>query len=577
MKRRHFVQSVAHAALVPMISRPWTYPWERIGVLHDAKPQDAVIVGDPAISVRDPRIKALAHQAVEAARAAGARYADVRVTQNLWRSISNRAGPSQSVRLGLGVRALANGTWGWAATPMISVEEAVRVAQLATAFANRTASRRALRTVPEAQVDLGTIPVATGDWITPVKIDPFALNLEDLHDWLFGMVHQIVDLQHARKAPSSVAWQGMSNADFPLMSVDFQKQEWLFVSTEGAELTRTVILITPNLNFLLPTPTFNTPIQAGWEYLADMPWIRLMEQAMDREEAAPPPPPEKSIEIGRYDVVFSAAAMAQLLNSTLAVATHLDRAIGEEAYAGSISYLGPDPFAHLGTAVASPLVTITADRSNPIGTATVPWDEEGVVPRDFPLITKGVLQNYQTTRTQAARLAPWYQKRGEPVQSLGCAMAPSALEEPKQHTPNLMLHPGPGSDTEASLVQGLEHGLYITVVPPPSQQRQTGYRPAPLRVDWQCLNGYISPLSAIEIRKGKPIASMPIGKGNRALFFRSDTFWKNIQVLGGSASMEYAGGFMSQKGDPAQFTMHSIGMVPARVKQLAFLKPGQEV
>jgi TldD protein len=357
------------------------------------------------------------------------------------------------------------------------------------------------------------------------------------------------------------------------MSASFEKQERLFASTDGTLLTQTVILTSPNLQLQYPDgtplildPTFNTPIQAGWERIAETPLVSLLEQAMDRADTAPPPPPTKPLDIGQYDVVFSANAMAQLLNTTLGAATHFDSAVGEEAYAGYVSYLGPDPLKFLGTQIASPLVTVTAERSNPIGVATVRWDEEGVAPRDFPLLTKGVLENYQTTRAQAARLAPWYQKHGQPVQSLGCAMAPSALEETLQHTPNLVLHPGTGSATEASLVADLEYGLHITTMQPPTRNNN-GPAAFGMVMDWQYSHAYITPVVATEIRHGKPVSATPLYNA-LAMVFRTSELWKNVQALGGAGSLEYAGGFISSKGDPVQSTRHSIGAVPARIKQL---------
>jgi TldD protein len=392
------------------------------------------------------------------------------------------------------------------------------------------------------------------------------------------MSRHLWDLRAARGAPSSIAWTPSADAWYISLGAGFHKEERLFASTEGTLLTQTIILTTPNLRFpytngtlLLPLPTFNTPIQAGWERLSETPMIPLLEKAMDQADTEPPPPPVKQIEIGRYDIVFSAAAMAQLLNATLAPATQLDSAMGYEAYTGNVSYLGPNPLTWLGTQVASPLVNITAERSNPTGVATVRWDDEGVTPRDFPLITNGVLQNYQTTRTQAVWLAPWYAKNGQPVQSLGCAMAPTALEEPMQHTPNLVLHPGPGSVTEASLLEDLEHGLHITAIPgllTPSPRGPSAARW--LGMDWQYLHGYLTPLIATEIRHGKPVATTPLAN-SLAIMFTTDELWKNIQKLGGANSMEYAGGFSSDKGDPNQRTQHSIGTVPAQIKGLAVI------
>jgi TldD protein len=512
-------------------------------------------------------VKALALSAIDAARGAGARYADVRLTNTLVRSVHGwqNHGPQQTTDLGLSVRALVNGYWGWAATPLLSADEAVRVARLAVKLATMTATRGK----PNA-VELGTIPVThDGEWMTPVKIDPFELDLLEMHEWLYGLGNEISNLGAARGAPRSHAWMGPKGQWDPFFGVTMQKQERVLASTEGTFLTQTVLTTKPSFriryrsNLGLEIPNFNMPVQAGWERIAETPIIDLFLKEMEKVDAAPPAPPQKPLEVGRYDIVFSAATMAQLLGVTLGPATEADRALGYEANATGGSYLGPDPLKRLGTLVASPLVNITAERSNPLGLATAKWDDEGVMPEDFPLVANGRLMNYQTTRAQAAWLAPWYEKHEKPVRSLGCAMAPDALFEPMQHLPNLVLHPGTGTATEESMVQELEHGLYIVANLNPT-------------IDWMCANGYSFTPGVIEIRRGKPVATF----GMAALMFNTDQLWKNIQVLGDASSAVYLGGnvggtWMSKKGDPLQQTQLSIGAVPARVKQLAVVNPWQ--
>lgn len=581
LKRRDFLRNSLRTGpvLAAVVPSAFAGTPSRPSARATAAPREALLpLADPAAvtTLRDPRVKALAHAALDAARAAGAHYADVRITQTLRRSVGSTGEPGQYVTLGLSVRALVDGYWGWTATPVLSSDEAARVARRSTAFAQQSATR-----VRGSDVELDHQPVITdGDWMTPFKIDPFDLELTTLQDWMAGLMRHVEDVRIARRAPASLAWTPSTDRQGPSLSATFEKQERLFASTEGTLVTQTVILTTPNLSFsygydsygnsrtLLPVPTFNTPIQAGWERIAELPIVTLLERAMDAADAAPPPPPVKPLEIGRYDVVFSAQAMAQLLDATFGQATRLNNALGYEAYAGGTSYLGPDPLSFLGTAVASPLVTITAERSNPIGVATVKWDEEGVVPRDFPLVRHGVLENYQTTRAQAEWLARWYQQRGEPVQSLGCAMAPTALEEPLQHIPNLVLQPGPSTATEVSLVEELEHGLHITTIPPSIPPDSTGpNRAATLGMDWQAVQGVLTPVLATVIRQGKPVSMTPTANP-MAIVFNTTELWKHVQALGGASSLEYAGGFTSSVGDPVQMTPHSIGAVPARIVQL---------
>jgi TldD protein len=547
MNRREFTKRCAGAAVA--IAAPSERIWH----------QNRALIAAPSESLttlRDPQVQDLALRAVEAARAAGAQYADVRLTNTVTRSFDAGA-PDQTVALGLSVRALVNGYWGWAATPMVSSAEAARVAQKAVAFATACAAQGKPR-----RVDFGTIPVVHhGDWMTPVKIDPFDLPLVEVRTWLFEMAKIAKDLGNSRGDPKAGSGVGPGP---DTMYVNCYKQERLFASTEGSLCTQTVVIIQPQVRFTYrglvgAVSRLNGPVQAGWERISETPVVALMQREMDRiDDVLAHPLPQKPMNIGRYDIVFTASAMAEFLANTLAPATQLDRALGYEANAGGTSYLGPHPLTVLGTAIASPVVTITADRSTPFALATTKWDDEGVAPTDFTLVKNGIFVDYQTTREQAAWLAPWYAKQGLPVHSHGCAMAPDALSVTMQHTPNLILQPGTATHTVDDLVASLDHGLLVESLN--------------VEMDFQCNTGQAKLGGVTEIQHGKRVANLT-GAG---LLFRSPELWKNIQALGGSTSQEWIGGYGSVKGEPRQNTGFSIAAVPALIKQQTIIDPNRK-
>jgi TldD protein len=407
-------------------------------------------------------------------------------------------------------------------------------------------------------MDLGQSPVVhQGEWATPVKRDPFSVPLAEVVDWMMETGYYATDLGKSR-GDSDARWN--LGGEPGQIDVRMQKQERVFASTEGSLCTQTVITIQPNVGCAyrkvpIQLPEVSLPVQAGWERIADAHIPDQLQHAMEQvDDALAHTLPVKPVEIGRYDLVLTADAMATLLAKTLGPATELDRALGYEANAGGTSYLGPHPLTLLGTTVASPLVTVTADRSTPLALATIGWDDEAVAPAPFPLITKGVLVDYQTTREQAAWLAPWYEKQGIPVRSHGCADAPSALSVTMQHTPNLQLHPGPDAQDLDDLVAGIEHGLLIDGLN--------------VHMDFQCNSG-IATLGATEVRKGKRVAHIK----NAGLLFRSADFWKSVIAVGGPQSQHWTGGFGSSKGEPGQATGYSIAAVPTVVKQQAIIDP----
>ena len=549
--RRAFVRRSASAIIVA------TLPELRY------KPSDGRRVSWPALAphvgLYDPRVKALALSVVDAARSAGARYADVRITATTERTYMGGA-PGESIVLGLSARALVNGYWGWAARADLTTDAGPWVARKAVQLAKANAVKGPPRTV-----DLGTVPVVQdGVWTTPIEIDPFDVPVPEVLDWLCGAAAHIVNIGRARGDANTQAAYGWG------VDVRFERQERVFASSEGSYVTQTIYVTRPQMAIGMYRAVPNIPLeinegrggaQAGWEYLSRIPLDTLVRQTMDEVDASlATRRPQRPLEIGQYDLVLPARVMAQLVNGTFGNATELDRALGYEANAGGTSYLGPDPFAYLGTAVAAPIVTVRATRSAPRALATVHWDEEGVVPEDFCLVRDGLLVDYQTTREQASWLAPYYQHQQLPVRSHGCAAAPDALALPMQHHPNLILQPGTVEYSFEDLIAGLDHGLVVNTME--------------LDMDFQASSGIGLLREATEVRRGKRVAER---YGQMAVRLSAPMFWKQVKTLGGPKSLQWTDGGQSIKGEPGQSTECSLAAVPALVAQQAIVDPQRAV
>src|SRR5262245_26556724 len=83
----------------------------------------------------EPKLDDLIKRTLAAAQKAGATYADVRIVRRRDESVSTREdkvqGVSSSEEYGVGVRVLAGGAWGFAATPSVTPADAERVARAA--------------------------------------------------------------------------------------------------------------------------------------------------------------------------------------------------------------------------------------------------------------------------------------------------------------------------------------------------------------------------------------------------------------------------------------------------------------
>src|SRR5690606_39333164 len=171
MTRREFLRrSAAAAAALPLLGRP--------ELLHGLVAPDTT---GPV--VQDAARRDLAMRALEAARSAGAGWADVRINTNRNQGISTRerrvTGVSDNVTSGFGVRVLVEGTWGFAASGAVTPDEVVRVARqaVAQARANRAAQRQPVRLAP-AEVE------PNGVWRSPIRVDPFDIPIEEKVDYL---------------------------------------------------------------------------------------------------------------------------------------------------------------------------------------------------------------------------------------------------------------------------------------------------------------------------------------------------------------------------------------------------------
>src|SRR3954468_7645870 len=111
--------------------------------------------------------------AVEAALAAGARYADARVMHRRTESMTARNGEienlAQHENLGVGVRALVGSSWGFFAAP--DERDAKGAGVRATEIA------RASATVPLPAVDLVPTEVRVDSWASACAIDPLGVAL----------------------------------------------------------------------------------------------------------------------------------------------------------------------------------------------------------------------------------------------------------------------------------------------------------------------------------------------------------------------------------------------------------------
>ena len=465
------------------------------------------------------------------------------------------------------MRVLVDGAWGFTACPWRTPDAVVELAHDAVAQARVNA-----RSGPRQTVELAPVPVARGTWETPVRIDPFAIPLEEKLDFLTYI--QQVGRQHR---VFSRPWSGV---------LEINRQERVLATSDGTLVTQTCYETGMEWEVQGEDPTVGradssiqltglTTAARGWELILDADIPGQLQNGRERIQAAiQAAVGTRPASVGRYTLVCDGTTMAALLEQTLGVATQLDRALGYEANAVGTSFI-TDPLTMVGhLQIAAPMVTVMANRNAPTELATVAWDDEGVVPEAFTIVQDGFLVDFQTTREQATWLAPYYARKGHPVRSHGCAAAEQASDIQLQMTPNLALVPGKGVVGIEDLVADVAQGVLVTDgdVRQMDSQARTGLLLGKMR----------------EIRNGR--LGGPLEGGG--VQFDSQELWKHVTALGGAATeggvvsprkggAEGNWGFLfgmsgigfPSKGEPAQSTSHSTRAVAAIIPNQPVINP----
>ena len=153
-----------------------------------AVPQRGVFLATPSSTVSqdiDSFYRDVCILALDAARGERASYADVRIVNRRSQYLSVRDSQLEELNdadtLGIGVRALVDGAWGFASGETITRQEGRRVAEQAVQKA-RINSRLNQRPVELAPVDA----YPEGVWQSPIRSDPFSVPVNDKTELLIN-------------------------------------------------------------------------------------------------------------------------------------------------------------------------------------------------------------------------------------------------------------------------------------------------------------------------------------------------------------------------------------------------------
>jgi len=493
-------------------------------------------------------LAALADAALSRAGELGASHADLRVERTLSQSLALRDGAVSSaadaVTLGLAVRVIVDGTWGFASTAELTPTAAAAVAARAVEVAR---TLRALNREPVVRADEPVYPEVS--WVSEYEVDPFTVPTQDkialLAEW----------------SERLLAADGVDHADAACPQI---KEIKFYADLAGTSTMQQRVRIEPRFTATAvdraagqfeTMRTLAPPVGRGWEYALgsvsrrDGGWdfdaeLAQVPELLAEKMKAP------TVQPGRYDLVIDPSNLWLTIHESVGHATEYDRAIGyEAAYAGT-SFATPD---QLGTLrYGSELMHVTGDRTVPHGLATVGYDDDGVATTQWDLVRDGVLVGYQLDRSFAPRLGL--------DRSNGCAFADSPHHAPIQRMANVSLQPDPSRDTTLEeLISGVDQGIYVV-------------GDKSWSIDMQRYNFQFTGQRFYRISGGQLAGQL------RDVAYQATTtdFWGSLRRLGGSSSWLLSGALNCGKAQPGQIAAVSHGCPPALFEQVNVLNTARE-
>jgi len=476
-------------------------------------------------------MKQLALRALDAVARRGVTYADVRAIEIRDQEITTKNGKpghvSSSESAGLGIRVLAHGCWGFAATDDLTSEGVEQAADLALRIARSgtAARKREVSLAPEGKHE--------AVWVSPYVIDPFTVPIDQK---LATLLAVDAELRHTA---------GVSLAE---TSMTFDRRRQIFASTEGSLIDQTRYLSGAGFSALsyqdneiqkrsYPNSFGGQYQLKGYELIDELQLLanapRIAEQAVALHSADQCPE-------GEFDLIVDSSQLGLQIHESIGHPIELDRVLGTEANYAGMSFLTLDQLNHL--QYGSPIVNVVCDArlEHGPGLGTFAFDDEGVPAQSTDIIREGRFVGYMTSRETASEV-------GE-TRSNGCMRADGWGRLPLIRMNNVSLLPGQQSLEE---VFDVPHGIYM--------ETNKSWSIDDKRYNFQfgCEIGW-------EIRNGKRVRMLK----NPSYSGISTEFWNACSAIAGPEHWTLWGVPNCGKGQPEQVMGTGHGASPSRFRKI---------
>ncbi|WP_405413974.1 TldD/PmbA family protein [Maribacter sp. Asnod1-A12] len=546
MKRRDFVQYAglgAGALMMPSL------------LLGNDIPTEALLEPGMDTLVK----KRMADVALNTAKSLGATYADTRIGRYLNQYVFTREDKVQNVvnteSFGIGIRVIANGTWGFASTNSVTEDGIKKATEQAVAIAKANSK------IQKEPVKLAPVN-AYGEvsWKTPIKKDFKEVPVSEKVDLLLSANAAALD-------------NGANFVNSALFMVNEQKY---FASTDGSYIDQDIHRLWPTLRVTAvdkAAGTFKTrenmsaPVGMGYEYLDGLEseklegpaGLRLYRNSYDMVEDATMAAKQakekltaKSVDPGKYDLVLEPNHLGLTIHESVGHPLELDRVLGYEANYAGTSFASLDKLKSGNFKYGSDIVNLVADKTQVGSLGAVGYDDEGVKAKKWDLVRNGVLTNFQAIRDQAHMI-------GE-EESHGCCYAQSWDDVQFQRMPNVSLVPGKEKYSISEMIKDVEKGIYIA--------GRGSYS-----IDQQRYNFQFGGTVFYEIKNGEIVGML------EDVAYQSNTqeFWNSCVKICDKDDYRLFGTFFDGKGQPSQVSAVSHGSSTARFNDVNVINTGRNI
>ena len=479
-------------------------------------------------------MKSIGRLALDTAVARGVTHAEAPIVDSRLRALTTKNGrvghASEAESLGIGVRVIAGGAWGFAASADLS--KAAVEATAARAVAIAKASPR----VKKQDVRLAAEPAAIAEWTTPYKIDPFTTSVEQNLVLLLK-----IDAEMRAVAGVTLTETGMN----------FAREESWFLSSEGTDIHQTKYATGAGYTAYAfagaeiqkrsyPNSFGGQWQNRGYELIQELKLVenarRVAEEAVALHTAAQCPE-------GEFTLILDGSQLGLQIHESIGHPIELDRVLGMEANFAGTSFLTLEKLGRL--RYGSELVNVVADarQEHGPGLGTFAYDDEGVAAQSTPIITNGRFTGYLSSRETAHTIGA--------TRSSGTLRAEGWNRLPIIRMTNVSILPGETPLTLEQVIASTEHGIFM--------ETNKSWSIDDKRYNFQfgCEIGW-------EIKNGRRIRMLK----NPSYSGITTEFWNSMDAICSRDEWTLWGTPNCGKGQPQQVVGTGHGASPARFRKI---------